>query len=813
MAGDRLPGQHDNRDGEREQHRGYRRTAGVGVCGQAVLVRPCRTSAANLIPNGSAVPPLSPAAIRAAAQTIPFSATSPQQAASTAQQPAVPPGASDGRGPSARLTAHHPRNALRPVRRWSELRVCLVEVVLGADEGELDRDAEPFAGLDQVFAAAGVACAGQVGLGRRPGRHQRAFGAGERGDLTDPGQLARRQPGEHGDRRTVHEPARFRPVLGGGEGVEVGERVGDHNAGHALGPVEPGEGVGVLDQARRAAQSAPQLVHHRQIRPPRPGPQIRQRGGGVDAAEPVAPGAQHRRGQQLVPGRLDRRDVHRHGRGVQVDRLGGGAVEHPGQRPGAQQVQGEHQISDPLGVAVRRIGAGRRPQRVRPLLDDPQHVGDGGFPCPGKTLVEQVDGAAEDDFLGVADPRLADQGGEREEQRQPPGAEFLPESFGIGAGHPGQGGAQRPGVEWVDLVQAAADADDLPAEMGHEAGVVGFGVAQHQDPGAEGDGAGDQAFDEGGFAGAGLAEDEHARVGDQPGPQPGQRVEADDLAPQLVPADRGPGGGGAAARDERVQAAQLGRGRLVLRPGRDAGGAARVGNLPAPRGCQRAGVGARWRLSGYGRPGGRSPAGCGPDRPGMRCAPGEDAASRRVRVKGIGSDSLLVGCQGEVNGGGGGRVRAGRCRTGRVAVNPAAWLRYIRCSRIREDSAAASVSATARGSWAGSVTVTVTYMASRLTPAPRASSSAACRARAWSWASRAVTSRRVRREYSLRNSAARTSFSSSRAAAAAGNGRYCRVTRLGNRPGATRRARTSEWTFWRGASRHAQVTEVPLPCR
>ena len=56
----------------------------------------------------------------------------------------------------------------------------------------------------------------------------------------------------------------------------------------------------------------------------------------------------------------------------------------------------------------RRSGAGRRPQPVRPLLDDPQHVGDGGFPCPGQAVVEQVDGAAEDDFFGVADPPLAD---------------------------------------------------------------------------------------------------------------------------------------------------------------------------------------------------------------------------------------------------------------------------------------------------------------------------------------------------------------------------------------------------------------------
>ena len=79
-------------------------TATVGVCGHACPVRPCRTSPANLMPNGSTVPPVIPAASLAAAQIDPFSATSDQQAISTAHPAAVPPGAADGRGPSARLT-------------------------------------------------------------------------------------------------------------------------------------------------------------------------------------------------------------------------------------------------------------------------------------------------------------------------------------------------------------------------------------------------------------------------------------------------------------------------------------------------------------------------------------------------------------------------------------------------------------------------------------------------------------------------------------------------------------------------------------
>ena len=38
--------------------------------------------------------------------------------------------------------------------------VSVVQGVLGADQAQLDRDAEPFAGLDQVLAAARMAGAG-----------------------------------------------------------------------------------------------------------------------------------------------------------------------------------------------------------------------------------------------------------------------------------------------------------------------------------------------------------------------------------------------------------------------------------------------------------------------------------------------------------------------------------------------------------------------------------------------------------------------------------------------------------------------------
>ena len=61
------------------------------------------------------------------------------------------------------------------------------------------------------------------------------------------------------------EAAGFGAVFLARQGIEIGEGVGDHDGAHPLGPVQPGERVGVLDQAGRAAQCPPQLVHHRQV--------------------------------------------------------------------------------------------------------------------------------------------------------------------------------------------------------------------------------------------------------------------------------------------------------------------------------------------------------------------------------------------------------------------------------------------------------------------------------------------------------------------------------------------------------------------
>ena len=107
-----------------EDRPGRPASAGVGVWGQALPVRPCRTSLTNLIPNGSAVPPLSLPAIRAAAQTSQLSATSPQQPSSTVQALAALPAANGARGPIARLTTGSRRPACGspgPCRRGGAL--------------------------------------------------------------------------------------------------------------------------------------------------------------------------------------------------------------------------------------------------------------------------------------------------------------------------------------------------------------------------------------------------------------------------------------------------------------------------------------------------------------------------------------------------------------------------------------------------------------------------------------------------------------------------------------------------------------------
>ena len=264
----------------------------------------------------------------------------------------------------------------------------------------------------------------------------------------------------------------------------------------------------------RAAQCPPQLVHHRQVGAAGGEVLLGQGRGGVDHRVPVRPGAQHRGGEQVVTCRADPADVHADRGCVQVDRPGGLPVEHARQAAGAQQVEGEDQVRYPVPEPGRGIGAGSGAEGVGALLDDRQHVGDGGL-GRGEPVIEQVDGAAEDDFLGVGDGCSADERAQGHQQGQAAGADLPPQRLRVGAAHLPQRCAQRAGVERVDPVHAAADADHLAAEMLDQHAVVRLGVPEDQDPGAGGDGSGELPFDQGGFADAGLAEDELAGVGDQ----------------------------------------------------------------------------------------------------------------------------------------------------------------------------------------------------------------------------------------------------------------------------------------------------------
>ena len=80
------------------------------------------------------------------------------------------------------------------------------------------------------------------------------------------------------------------------------------------------------------------------------------------------------------------------------------------------------------------------------MLDDGQHVGDGGL-GRGEPVIEQVDGAAEDDFLGVGDGRAADERAQGHQQGQAAGADLPPQRLRVLAGHLRQRGAQGAGVE------------------------------------------------------------------------------------------------------------------------------------------------------------------------------------------------------------------------------------------------------------------------------------------------------------------------------------------------------------------------------
>ena len=133
--------------------------------------------------------------------------------------------------------------------------------------------------------------------------------------------------------------------------------------------------------------------------------------------------------------------------------------------------------SSPTRSGTGRVsaGAGGGAELVGALLDDASTSGTVG--SGRRPVVEQVDGAAEDDLLGVAD------GGRGSGCTAPsagtaagPGPQARP--AGLGGRQPGQAAPSGPASSGLP-VQAAADADHLPAEL-LGGGVVRLGVAQDQ---------------------------------------------------------------------------------------------------------------------------------------------------------------------------------------------------------------------------------------------------------------------------------------------------------------------------------------------
>src|ERR1039457_3686648 len=95
----------------------------------------------------------------------------------TCQRPALRPSAHVAPAPASSVITPGVRCML--FRNWTELRVCVVEAALGADEAQFDGDAEPLASLDEVLAATWMTGAGLPGIGRRPRGDELLLRAGE----------------------------------------------------------------------------------------------------------------------------------------------------------------------------------------------------------------------------------------------------------------------------------------------------------------------------------------------------------------------------------------------------------------------------------------------------------------------------------------------------------------------------------------------------------------------------------------------------------------------------------------------------------
>src|SRR5690606_36518178 len=133
---------------------------------------------------------------------------------------------------------------------------------------------------------------------------------------------------------------------------------------------------------------------------------VREDGGGVDNPERVRPDGEHGGADESVTGGGDVPDGDGAGGCDQVDGRRPRGVDHAAERSLQQQGEGGDQFVGPASILPVGAGAGGGAQLVAAVLDELQHVGHGRVTV--EAFGENVDGSAEDDFLGVGDGAPAD---------------------------------------------------------------------------------------------------------------------------------------------------------------------------------------------------------------------------------------------------------------------------------------------------------------------------------------------------------------------------------------------------------------------
>ena len=294
-----------------------------------------------------------------------------------------------------------------------------------------------------------------------------------------------------------------------GLGAQVGEAVHDGEVGDAVVAAELPAGLEVAG-GLFGAEEPPGFVEDLEA--------MDAVAAGEHGLEPGGGGEQDE-AQRFVVVVHDREVEDEAGAGP-VDVDGGGAVEHASQGTLEELLEA---IDDGFEPSAERGGleAGALGHVGAGIPERPDKVFEGGRVDIGVEVVESPGERGVFEGFEVAAQHPGEQGGDQ---------------VGLAAGELVAlvGGAEGSGVEGVDAAGAArVELDDVEAERGGEGDVFAFGV-EDGDPAAaagaveggvvgglgrveDGQGPVEEALDEAGLAGAGLAGDEHVGVGDQAG--------------------------------------------------------------------------------------------------------------------------------------------------------------------------------------------------------------------------------------------------------------------------------------------------------